>query len=218
VLNTKIVQNTEEFIKKINELISNTNKTRKVVVENQVSPQKFPEKIEIKNFPKSEVPLLISIVKDLGLRLKAAFTALITNKDPREAIPVRLVDKTGKEFYNALFTVNGGGGGGADMSTVENNTRIPSSIGDGRKVVAAAGVRERLVAVSTPCKYADIMAETDNTGDIVIGGSTVIAAALTRKGIPLYAGQSIRVEFADLYSIYIDSTVNGDGVTFTYYN
>ena len=91
-----------------------------------------------------------------------------------------------------------------------------TGIADGRKVVAAAGTRETLVAASTPAKTVIITAETDNTGVIVVGGSTCVAALATRQGTPLDAGDSIVLEVDDLVDVYIDATVNGDGVTFTY--
>jgi len=92
-----------------------------------------------------------------------------------------------------------------------------TTIGDGRKTVATAGTREAL-AVSTPCKKVDITAETDNTGIIVVGGSTVVAALATRQGIPLYAGDTYSFEIDNLADIYIDTTVSGDGCTYTYFN
>lgn len=91
-------------------------------------------------------------------------------------------------------------------------------IGNGRKVVAAAGTAECLVAASTPCKRILMMAETDNTGVIVFGGSTVIAAQATRSGVPLNAGDSVVIVTNDLNKVYLDTTVNGDGVTYTYYH
>lgn len=84
----------------------------------------------------------------------------------------------------------------------------------GRKTVTSAGTAEALVGVSTPCKKVDIVAETDNTGVIVVGDSTVVAALGTRKGIPLYAGDFYSIEIDDAASIYLDSTVSTDGVTY----
>jgi len=92
-----------------------------------------------------------------------------------------------------------------------------TTIGDGRKTVATAGTREAL-AVSTSCEKVDITAETDNTGIIVVGGSTVVAALATRQGIPLYAGDTYSFEIDNLADIYIDATVSGDGCTYTYFS
>jgi hypothetical protein len=87
---------------------------------------------------------------------------------------------------------------------------------DGRKVVTTAGTAVAIAATSTPVTSIAITAETDNTGTIVVGSSTVVAALATRRGIPLAAGDSTILENVDLSEVYLDSTVNGDGVTYTY--
>lgn len=92
---------------------------------------------------------------------------------------------------------------------------IPATVGDGRKVVAAAGTAEAL-ATTTAIKSVVVTAETDNTGIIAVGGSGVVAALATRRGTPLSAGESIALDIDDLADVFIDSTVNGDGVTYTY--
>lgn len=95
------------------------------------------------------------------------------------------------------------------------NQTFPN-IRDGRKVVTAAGTAERLVSTNTPCRKVTIMAELDNTDYVVVGDSTVVAALATRRGIPLSAGSSITLDIEDLYTIYVDAVVNGEGVTFLY--
>lgn len=91
------------------------------------------------------------------------------------------------------------------------------NIRDGRKVVAAAGTAERLVAANTPCRKVTIMAEIDNTDYVVIGDSTVVAALATRRGIPLSAGTSITLDIEDLYAVFVDAVVSTEGVTFMYH-
>ena len=87
----------------------------------------------------------------------------------------------------------------------------------GRKVVAAAATAERLVSSSTPAKLLLLTAETDNTGVMAWGDSGVIATVLTRVGQPLLAGDSSPwIPVDDLYDIYLDATVNGDGCNFVY--
>jgi len=93
-----------------------------------------------------------------------------------------------------------------------------TAIGDGRKVVATAGTRERLVASSTLAKYVTLTAETDNTGIVVVGDITCIAALATRRGTPLNAGDSFSIPVDDLYDVYLDTTVSSDGVTYTHFN
>ena len=80
-------------------------------------------------------------------------------------------------------------------------------------MVATAATAEAL-AGDIPCDGVLITAETDNTGIIVVGGVGVVAALATRKGTPLAAGESCYVEVDSLARIYLDTTVNGDGVTY----
>lgn len=96
------------------------------------------------------------------------------------------------------------------------NQTFPN-IRDGRKVVTAAGTAERLVSTNTPCRKVTIMAEIDNGDYIVVGDSTVVAALGTRRGIPLSAGSSITLDIEDLYAVFIDAVVSGEGVTFMYH-
>ena len=87
----------------------------------------------------------------------------------------------------------------------------------GRKVVAAAGTPEALVAVPTEAIYTVIAAETNNTGMVVIGGTDVDETLATRTGIPLNPGEMSPVlPVDDLVEVYIDVNVSGDGVTFIY--
>jgi hypothetical protein len=92
-----------------------------------------------------------------------------------------------------------------------------SEPGVGRKTVTTAGTPERIVASKNTYKVAAIIitALATNTGTVVIGDSTVIAAEGTRKGSPLEAGQSVAINASeiDLYDIYIDATVSADGIS-----
>jgi hypothetical protein len=90
-----------------------------------------------------------------------------------------------------------------------------SSITCGRATVTTAGTAVQVTATSTPIREVVITAETDNTGIVVVGDSSVVAAVSTRKGIPLSAGDSFTLEVNNLSKVYIDSTVSTDGVTYT---
>lgn len=91
---------------------------------------------------------------------------------------------------------------------------VAGSLIDGRKTVTTAGTAEALSTDATHTRSITICAETDNTGVIVVGASTVVAALGTRRGIPLNAGDSITVNVNSLKDVFLDTTVNGDGVTF----
>ena len=92
------------------------------------------------------------------------------------------------------------------------------SLGQGRKVVAAAGTAEQLTAEDTPCQKVEIQAELTNTGVVCIGGSGVVAAEATRKGIALEKKDTYCFEIDNLNKLYIDAEVNGEGVTYVYWN
>lgn len=88
-----------------------------------------------------------------------------------------------------------------------------SSLLDGRKTVTTAGTAVALSSSSVLVGSVSLTALSTNTGLIVVGASTVKAAAGERRGQPLSAGQSVSLDIRDLSSIYIDSTVNGEGVS-----
>jgi hypothetical protein len=96
-----------------------------------------------------------------------------------------------------------------------------ASIISGRKVVAAGGTAESLSATSVAINRITITAETDNTNPVTVGGSDVVGALATRKGVPLAAGVSItfdaQVDGVDeLSDIYLDVVTSGEGVTYLY--
>lgn len=86
------------------------------------------------------------------------------------------------------------------------------SIGDGSKAVAVAGTAEKLIATVTPCKKVLITAKGANTGNIFVGGSTVDST----RGKQLVPLQDVEIEIDDLSKVYVDSSVNTEGVTYVY--
>jgi hypothetical protein len=92
-----------------------------------------------------------------------------------------------------------------------------ANIRDGRKVVATAGTAERLVASNTSCRKVEITALAENTGYVVVGDSTVVASAGTRRGLPISSGTTLTVYVEDLYTLFLDVETAGEGVSFIYY-
>ncbi len=91
----------------------------------------------------------------------------------------------------------------------------------GRKIVTAAATAEPLSATSVSIRSLWIMAETDNTNPVTVGGSDVVGALATRKGAALRATDPpLKLTSADgvdeLSDVYVDAITNGDGVTFMY--
>lgn len=88
----------------------------------------------------------------------------------------------------------------------------PTYIGDDSQVVTTSGTRVQLSTSTLPIKYVIITANEANTGTIWVGGQTIASG----RGRPLVPLQSEKIDIDYLSKIYIDSTVSGDGVTFTY--
>jgi len=85
-------------------------------------------------------------------------------------------------------------------------TRIVTS---SNKTVTTAGTRVQLVASSTPVSSCCIKAKSTNTGIIYVGNSTVDS-----NSYRLGASEEICLDLNDAQDVYLDSSVNGEGVTF----
>lgn len=84
----------------------------------------------------------------------------------------------------------------------------------GRQTVTTAGTAVQLSTTSTAVLEVAITAETDNTNPVTVGGSDVVGALATRKGIPLTAGSTVSLGVNDLSKVYIDSITSTEGVTY----
>lgn len=90
-------------------------------------------------------------------------------------------------------------------------------VGDGLQLVASAGTAEALAAASTACRLVVVSARPENTDVVVVGASTVVAAAGTRRGISLSPGQSVSLRVKDVANLYVDAVVTGEGVSYVYF-
>jgi hypothetical protein len=95
----------------------------------------------------------------------------------------------------------------AVSGTVATSEVAPTSITHGKQAVTTAGVRVQLG--TNTCKAICVKALAANTGSIYVGGSTVSSA----NGFALAAGDSISLDISNTNVIYLDSSVNGEGVT-----
>lgn len=91
---------------------------------------------------------------------------------------------------------------------------------DGRRIVTTAATSVAMSTSDIPFHELTVCAEKDNTG-VIAYGTSPIALLATREGIPLDAGDcytdkydSFSIKAGNMNSVRIDSTVNGDGVTF----
>lgn len=89
----------------------------------------------------------------------------------------------------------------------------PTTLGNGKKLVTTAGTRVQLAATKT-VKSVSVKALASNTGLIYIGDTAVAAG----NGFQLSAGDEQSYEISDLSTLWLDSSVNGEGVTFFWVN
>lgn len=198
------IKNLDEFKKPLAELAA------KLKIE-------FPT-IEIPEFPKSITVGNLEAIESLLASLIAQTEQLANKELPQTDIKplIESVNEVKKTIQNLRFPV-------PQFNIPKTSdglvpvTQSATSIGDGRKTVAAAGTPEALSATSVKCRKVDITALSSNAEIVVVGGSTVIAASGTRRGIPLEANDSYSLEIDDLSKVYLDATSNGDGVSFTYF-
>ena len=90
-------------------------------------------------------------------------------------------------------------------------------IGDGTAKVATPGTAVQLTATSTPCRFVEVTAFSENVGVLSLGSSTTLATAGARRGRELAPGQMITVRIEDVSSLYIDGLNANDGVAYAYY-
>jgi hypothetical protein len=90
------------------------------------------------------------------------------------------------------------------------------AVGDGTTTVTTAGTRVQLADNS--CRRVWVQANSANTGVMVVGGSTVVAAEATRQGTALWPTQGAWFNVSNTNLLYVDSTVNGEKIHWYYEN
>jgi hypothetical protein len=93
--------------------------------------------------------------------------------------------------------------------SVTTTSAAPTTIYNGRKAVTTAGVRVSL-ASSQAIKSVAIKALVGNTGFIYVGDSAVASS----NGFQLSAGDTVSLDISNLATIFLDSSVNGEGVSY----
>lgn len=86
----------------------------------------------------------------------------------------------------------------------------PTGLGSNKVSVTAAGTKVQLG--STVCVSVTIKALATNTGLIFVGNSSVSSL----NGFQLSAGDGVSFNISNINAIYIDSSVNGEGVTYLF--
>lgn len=179
-----------------------------------ITGKEEPETLKISNLNEIQFPKEIKLSKKVMDYLEKLD---LLSADADKPIAVRLSD--GEKFISELVksnsqvikTMGGIMGRESVQSAVEGANKV-SSFGDGSRTVTTAGTRVQLSTSSVPCKWVEIVGKVANTGSIWVGGSTVADGS----GLPLLGLQSTRIPVSNLNLVYLDSTVNGEGVTYVY--
>lgn len=98
---------------------------------------------------------------------------------------------------------------GTIVDSFAGEVSSPTTVLNGKTTVTTAGTRVPLAA-STTCVSVTIKALATNTGIIYVGSSTVASS----NGFELAAGDSVSLDIANLNTVNIDSSVNGQGVSY----
>jgi hypothetical protein len=131
--------------------------------------------------------------------------------DPRTMKPLNPADLVSIQSVS----INGIGGTSGSSGIAQSVAiRGAGAIGDGTTTVTTAGTRVQLPTVSVSRVY--LQANPSNTGEIVVGSSSVVASSSTRRGVAVFATQWVEFKVDNLNKLYIDSTVSGDKINYTY--
>jgi hypothetical protein len=96
-----------------------------------------------------------------------------------------------------------------DGTAIGGSSAVATTVYNGQTNVTTAGTRVAL-ASSQAVKSVVVKAKRTNTGLIYVGSSTVSSS----NGFILGAGDSVSLDIANLATVYIDSSVNGEGVSY----
>jgi hypothetical protein len=89
--------------------------------------------------------------------------------------------------------------------------------GNGNQTVSSAATAMQLSTTDTACRWVYVTAWHANTGIVAVGISTVIATAGSALGVCLDKGVSCLLPAKNLNEVWIDATVNNEGVSYAYY-
>lgn len=94
-----------------------------------------------------------------------------------------------------------------DVNTLE---KTPTTVASAQATVTTAGTRVQLA--TNTCLGVIVKAKSTNTGLIYVGDVTVTSS----NGFILSAGESVTLAISNTNKAYIDSSVNGEGVSYIY--
>lgn len=110
-------------------------------------------------------------------------------------------------------------GGTMEGGAYYTNTigRTSGRIVSGTKTVSTAGSRVQITTTSIPMTGVWLAADTGNTNPVVVGDSSVVAAAGSEQGILLFPGNPpMFLPVTNLNMLWVDSQTNGDKLCYAY--
>lgn len=110
-----------------------------------------------------------------------------------------------------MAVIEQGGLNLTSATTISVNLNPASIVGNGLTTVTTAGTAVP-ISSSTAVKSVTVRALKINTGYIYVGSSSVSSS----NGFQLSAQETVSLDIDNLSKVYIDSSVNGEGVTFIY--
>lgn len=113
--------------------------------------------------------------------------------------------------FPGAVRIQNANGGMVDFNQI--GTSVPTVAGSGKTTVTTAGTRV-VLASSKNIKSVTIKALSTNTGFIYVGDTTVSSS----NGFQLSAKDSISMDISNLTTVNIDSSVNGEGVSYMWVN
>lgn len=162
------------------------------------------------------VPTLINhalkaIIGNIATMWAKGIEITVSDEDKLRPQAVIVVDQNGKPV-----TFGANGQIVIPMSQGRGVTPPPTVLGSGRKTVTTPGTAEKLTSAVTVCRKVILTAPVNNGGEVYVGDSSVSAVASSQKGLLLLPTGSATIDIDDVSKIWIDATVAGEGVTFTY--
>jgi hypothetical protein len=119
---------------------------------------------------------------------------------------LKVVLQAGTAAYGKLAANSGVDIGDVDVTSMPQG----STVYNGQKTVTTAGTQVALASSQAITHSVKMKALHANTGWIYVGDSSVSSSS----GYVLDAGETVEFQIANLSTIYIDSSVNGEGVSY----
>lgn len=120
---------------------------------------------------------------------------------------VKIAGGTAGTPAGGVTSIQGVSGG----TPVPVSSAAPTAIYDGTKNVTTAGTRLALAATQALTKGVQITAKVGNTGIVYVGS---VAVTSTLFMFALYPGDTCWIDIANLATVYLDVSVNGEGVSY----